>query len=173
MRRLFLCYVEVCEKGRRKNTKDAAMRECQDVVARIPLPLPLLCHCSPQRCRRRCCGDASTGAPRRSGERREAIPTRCSDSQLVVLFLWSVPLETTPLLFCNLDSQRLAFPFSFRLLVRPMMTTKVVFHCGSTCAFQVYAVTWPGVLRYYRVGRPEPSPDSVGCPVSVCRPKTV
>jgi len=75
MRRLFLCYIEVCKKGRRKNTKDAAMRECQDVVARIPLPLPLLCHCSPQRCRRRCCGDASTGAPRRSGERREAIPT--------------------------------------------------------------------------------------------------
>jgi len=52
------------------------MRECQAVVAGIPLPLPLLCHCSPQRCcRRRCCGDASTGAPRRSGERREAIPT--------------------------------------------------------------------------------------------------
>jgi len=52
------------------------MRGCQAVVAGIPLPLPLLCHCSPQRCcRRRCCGDASTGAPRRSGERREAIPT--------------------------------------------------------------------------------------------------
>jgi len=41
------------------------MRECQAVIARIPLPLPLLCHCSPQRCyRRRCCGDASTGAAR-------------------------------------------------------------------------------------------------------------
>jgi len=52
------------------------MRECQAVVAGIPLPLPLLCHCSPQRCcRRRCCGDTSTGAPHWSGERREAIPT--------------------------------------------------------------------------------------------------
>ena len=47
------------------------MRECQAFVARIPLPLPLLCHCSPQRCCRcHCCGDASTSAPRRSGEKQ-------------------------------------------------------------------------------------------------------
>ena len=34
-----------------------------------------------------------------------------SDSQLVVLFLWAVPLETTLLLSCNLDSQLLTFLF--------------------------------------------------------------
>jgi len=36
-----------------------------------------------------------------------------SDSQLMVLFLWAVPLQTTLLLFCDLDSQLLAFLFSF------------------------------------------------------------
>ena len=36
---------------------------------------------------------------------------RYRDSRLVVLFLWAVPLETTPLLFRDLDSQLLAFPF--------------------------------------------------------------
>jgi len=36
---------------------------------------------------------------------------RYSYSLLVVLFLWAVPLETTPLLFRNLGSQLLAFPF--------------------------------------------------------------
>jgi len=68
---------------------------------------------------------------------------RYSDSPLVVLFLWAVPLETAPLLFRDLDSQLLAFPFSFRLLVLLMMTTKVVFLRGSACAFPVCAGTWP------------------------------
>jgi len=36
---------------------------------------------------------------------------RYSDSLLVVLFFWAEPLETTPLLFRDLDSQLLAFPF--------------------------------------------------------------
>jgi len=68
---------------------------------------------------------------------------RYSDSRLVVLFHWAVPLETAPLLFRDLDSQLLAFPFFFRLLVLLMMTTKVVFLCGSACAFSVGAGTWP------------------------------
>ena len=84
--------------------------------------------------------------------------------------LWKQPRSYSA---TYVDSQLLAFPFCFRLLVRPMMTTKVVFLCGSTCAFPACAGTWPGVLRCCRVGQPEPSPDSVGCPVSVCRPKTV
>jgi len=67
---------------------------------------------------------------------------RYSDSRLVVLFLWAVPLETAPLLFHDLDSQLLAFPFSFRLLVLLMMTTKVVFLHGSACAFPVCTGTW-------------------------------
>jgi len=71
---------------------------------------------------------------------------RYSDSRLVVLFLWAVPLETTPLLFRDLYSQLFAFPFpsvpvSFRLLVR--MITKAVFLHGSACAFPVSAGTWP------------------------------
>jgi len=36
---------------------------------------------------------------------------RYRDSRLVMLFLWAVPMETTPLLFRDLDSQLLAFPF--------------------------------------------------------------
>jgi len=36
---------------------------------------------------------------------------RYNDSRLVVFFLWAVPLETTPLLFRDLDSQLLAFLF--------------------------------------------------------------
>jgi len=84
-----------------------------------------------------------------------------------------MPQETTLLLFRNLDSQLLVFPFSFRLLVCPMMTTKVVFLCGSTCTFLVCTGTWPGVLQCYRVGRAKPSTDSIGYPVSVCRRKTV
>ena len=68
---------------------------------------------------------------------------RYSDSQLVVVFIWAVPLEAAPLLFRDLDSQLLAFPFSFRLLVLLMMTTKVVFLRGSACAFPVCASTWP------------------------------
>jgi len=98
---------------------------------------------------------------------------RYSDSQLVVFFLCAMPLTTTLLLFYDLDSQLLAFLFSFRLLVRPMMTTKVVFLCGSTCTFLVCAGTWLGVLRCCRVSRPKPNPDSVSCLVSVCRPKTI
>ena len=61
----------------------------------------------------------------------------------MVLFLWAVPLETAPLLFRDLDSQLLVFPFSFQLLVLLMMTTKVVFLYGSTCAFPVCAGSWP------------------------------
>jgi len=74
-----------------------------------------------------------------------------SDSQLVVLFLWAMPLETTQLLFRDLDSQLLAFPFSFRLLVLLIMTTKVVFLHSSTCAFPVSAGTWPEIIRCCRV----------------------
>jgi len=48
----FYCYVQVCIECRRKNAKDAAMEECQAVVTRIPLPLPLLWRC-------RCYGVAS------------------------------------------------------------------------------------------------------------------
>jgi len=36
---------------------------------------------------------------------------RYRDSRLVVLFLWTMPLETTPLLFRDLDCQLLAFLF--------------------------------------------------------------
>jgi len=61
----------------------------------------------------------------------------------MVLFLGAVPLETALLLFYDLDSQLLAFPFSFRLLILLMMTTKVVFLHGSACAFPVCAGTWP------------------------------
>jgi len=68
---------------------------------------------------------------------------RYSDSRLMVLFLWAVPQETAPLLFHDLASQLLAFPFSFRLLVLLMMTTKIVFLRGSACAFPVCAGTWP------------------------------
>ena len=68
---------------------------------------------------------------------------RYSDSRLVVLFLWAVPLEIALFLFRDLDSQLLAFLFSFRLLVLLMMTTKVVFLCSSACAFPVCAGTWP------------------------------
>jgi len=68
---------------------------------------------------------------------------RYSDSRLIVLFLWAMPLETAPLLFRDLDSQLLVFPFSFRLLVLLMMTTKVVFLRGSACAFLVCTGTWP------------------------------
>jgi len=53
------------------------------------------------------------------------------------------------------------------------MITKVVFLCSSSCAFPVCAGTWPGIIQCCRVGRPEPSPDNCGSPVSVCRPKTV
>lgn len=83
---------------------------------------------------------------------------RYSDSRLVVLFLWAVPLETTPLLFRDLDSQLLAFPFSFRLLVLLMMTTKVVFLCDSACAFPVRAGTWPRgfLVLQSRLTRAEP-----------------
>jgi len=58
---LFLCYQEVYR------TKEEEMLKtllCEN--AKPPLPGSR---------RSRCCGDASTGAPRRSGERREAIPT--------------------------------------------------------------------------------------------------
>jgi len=98
---------------------------------------------------------------------------RYSDSRLVVLFLWAVPLETTPLLLRDLDSQLLAFPFSFQLLVLLMMTTKVVFLHSSTCAFPVSTRTWPGIIQCCRVGRPEPNPICVGSPVSVCHSKTM
>ena len=53
------------------------MEECQAVITRIPLPLPLPWRCSPQRCcRRRCCGVASVGAPHRSGEKQFKYRTR-------------------------------------------------------------------------------------------------
>ena len=83
---------------------------------------------------------------------------RYSDSRLVVLFLWAVPLETAMLLFRDLDSQLLAFPFSFRLLVLLMMTPKVVFLCGSPCAFPVGAGTWPRgfLVLQRRLTRAEP-----------------
>ena len=83
-----------------------------------------------------------------------------SDSRLMVLFLWAVPLETAPLLFRDLDWQLLAFPFSFRLLVLLMMTTKVVFLCGSACAFPVGAGTWPRgfLVLQSRLTRAEPQP---------------
>ena len=68
---------------------------------------------------------------------------RYSDSRLVVLVLWAVPLETALLLFCDLDSQLLAFPFSFRLLVLLLKMTKVVFLHGRACAFPVFTGTWP------------------------------
>ena len=54
-----------------------------------------------------------------------------------------MPLETTPLLFRDLDSQPPAFLFSFRSLVLLMMTTMVVFLCSSACTFLVGAGTWP------------------------------
>jgi len=54
------------EEYRRKNTKDAAMEECQADVTRIPLPLPLLW------CRFR---------RRATPERREAIPTETQEQR--------------------------------------------------------------------------------------------
>ena len=59
---LFLYYQEVY---RRKEEEMLKTLLCE--YAKPPLPGSR---------RSRCCGDASTGAPRRSGERREAIPTR-------------------------------------------------------------------------------------------------
>jgi len=58
---LFLCYQEVYR------TKEEEMLKtllCENAKPPLPGSRPS-----------RCCGDASTGAPRRSGERREAIPT--------------------------------------------------------------------------------------------------
>jgi len=101
------------------------MGECQAVVARIPLPLPLLCHCSPQRCcRRRCCGDASTGAPRRSGEWREAIPT-CA-------FVWFGSLPTARLAEYNgTGCKSTAFFFYFHHIIHA--TSALLASCYHPC----------------------------------------
>jgi len=89
-----------------------------------------------------------------------------------MLFLRAEPLETTPLLFRDLDSQLLAFPYpSDGLSVR--WPPRLFFSAAVLALSRSVPLLGPGVSWCCRISLPEPNSDSAGCPVLVRRPKTV